>query len=105
MMASPVPTPDEIHKDKSVKKTEISSLVTATVSSINAHSSITTTLSLIVIDNTKWEDLFDIEILNFKNESVNNPLFTLQRYNDTIDLIKMRNDNAIATKLIKKFAY
>ncbi|CAF3237895.1 unnamed protein product, partial [Rotaria sp. Silwood2] len=62
-------TPDKIHKGKSIKKkTDIASVLTTTVSSTNAYSS-TTTSSSIVIDNTKWKDLFNIEILNFKNES------------------------------------
>ncbi|CAF4371173.1 unnamed protein product, partial [Rotaria sordida] len=39
------------------------------------------------VNNTNRKNKFNSEILSSKNNSSNNPLFTLKRYNQTIELI------------------
>mgnify|MGYP000032369331 CR=1 FL=1 len=39
------------------------------------------------INSTSWKDRFITEILSTKNNSSNNPLFSSERYNETIELI------------------
>ncbi|CAF1500165.1 unnamed protein product, partial [Rotaria sordida] len=61
------------------------------------------------VNNTNWKNKFNSEILSSKNNSSNNPLFTLKRYNQTIELINGaklkryidRNEKEIA--LLKKY--
>ena len=38
-------------------------------------------------DATKWKAQFNIEILKSKDDSSNNPLFTAERYDQTIALM------------------
>jgi hypothetical protein len=38
-------------------------------------------------DNSQWKTQFNTELMKVKNDSSNNPLFTLERYQETIDVI------------------
>ncbi|CAF1096962.1 unnamed protein product [Didymodactylos carnosus] len=85
MMTSPISSPSIMRKCKPVKKkTEISSSITTTTpASVTCSSTATTT----AIDIAKWKNDFNDEILTSKNDSTNNPLFTSERYDETIELI------------------
>ncbi|CAF1045947.1 unnamed protein product [Didymodactylos carnosus] len=66
------------------KKIEISSSMTTTTPALITSSSTATTT---VIDNAKRKNEFNDEILKSKNDSSNNPLFTSERYDETVELI------------------
>ena len=85
LMASSTLSPAIARKCQSLKKkTELSVSMTTTTSATTTCSSTATTT---VIDNTSCKDRFNTEILLSKNNSSNNPLFTPERYNETIELI------------------
>ena len=82
-------SPAMMKKCKSVKKTvETSSSMTNATTTPNICSTTTaTTTTTKITDNARWKNEFNAEVLTTKNDSSNNPLFTLDRYNQTIELI------------------
>ena len=76
-------SPAMMKKCKSVKKrVETSSSMTNATTTPNICSTTTK-----ITDNARWKNEFNAEVLTTKNDSSNNPLFTLDRYNQTIELI------------------
>ena len=83
-MDSVLSSPAMMKKFKSVKKrVETSSSMANATTTPNTCSTTTTKIT----DNARWKNEFNAEVLTTKNESSNNPLFTLDRYNQTIELI------------------
>ena len=83
-MDSVLSSPAMMKKCKSVKKRVETSSSMANATTTPNICSITTTK---ITDNARWKNEFNAEVLTTKNESSNNPLFTLDRYNQTIELI------------------
>ncbi|CAF1370373.1 unnamed protein product [Rotaria sordida] len=100
-MASSIQSPAVGRKCQSVKKkTELSlPMITTTSATTTCSSTITTT----AIDNTSWKDRFNTEILSTKNNSSNNPLFTSERYNETIELINNAKLKRYSDRTHQKF--
>ncbi|CAF2942616.1 unnamed protein product [Rotaria sp. Silwood2] len=83
-MASSTLSPAITRKSKPLnEKTKQSLSSTTTISTTTTCSSIATT----VTNTTSWKDSFNAEMLLTKNNSSNNPLFTSERYNKTIELV------------------
>ena len=64
---------------------EVISSMTITKSSASTCSTSTSTLT--TSNMTKWKSDFDVELLKLKNKSLNNPFFSPEYYNQTIELI------------------
>ncbi|CAF4569314.1 unnamed protein product [Rotaria sp. Silwood2] len=65
---------------------EVTSSTTTTNSSATACSTAISTLTT-NSSMTKWKNDFVAELLKLKNKSLNNPFFSPERYNQTIELI------------------
>ena len=84
-MNSVLSSPAMMKKCKSVlKKVETASSMTNTATTPNI--SLTTTTK--ITDKARWKNEFNAEVLATKNDSLNNPLFTSDRYNQTIELLR-----------------
>ena len=84
-MISAVSFPSMIRKPKPANKTTESS--SSIVNNIAAPSISSTTTTTKVVDNARQKNEFNVGILGFKNDSLNNLLFTSDRYDETIEVI------------------
>ncbi|CAF2709197.1 unnamed protein product [Rotaria sp. Silwood2] len=87
MIATPIQLPVVLQRQKSGKaRQEVTSSTTTTNSSATACSTAISTLTT-SSSMTKWKNDFVAELLKLKNKSLNNPFFSPERYNQTIELI------------------
>ncbi|CAF2396358.1 unnamed protein product [Rotaria sp. Silwood2] len=82
-MISTLSSPSTIRKPKPTKST--TALSSTTVDNTATPSTPSTTTK--AIDGARWKNEFNTGILAYKNDSLNNPLFTTDRYNETVELI------------------
>ncbi|CAF2985552.1 unnamed protein product [Rotaria sp. Silwood2] len=87
MIAIPIQSPVVLQRQKTgeARQEVISSTATANSSATTCStgiSTLTTTNSM-----TKWKNDFVVELLKLKNQLLNNPFFSVERYKQTIELI------------------
>ncbi|CAF4154594.1 unnamed protein product, partial [Rotaria sordida] len=87
MIATPVQSPVVLQRQKPGKARHEVTLSTATTNS--SATTCSTAISILTTSSsmTKWKNDFVAELLKLKNKSLNNPFFSPERYNQTIELI------------------
>ncbi|CAF4445008.1 unnamed protein product [Rotaria sp. Silwood2] len=97
MIAIPIQSPVVLQRQKTgeARQEVISSTATANSSATTCStgiSTLTTTNSM-----TKWKNDFVVELLKLKNQLLNNPFFSVERYKQTIELINNAKLKSVAS--------